>query len=388
MVHPEVTAFLKAHEKKMFLLLEKMVCIQSGSRNKKGVDEVSRVIAAVLKNHPLSITFDHQTEVGDHLVVKSRCESSTNGRILLVGHMDTVFPENTEFNWFREDKERVYGPGVADMKGGLVAGIFALKALGAAGLLEKIPITFIFNSDEEIGSKTSRPLIRKAATESKLAFVLEAGGLNGEVVTGRKGSFSTMVKVKGKAGHAAFAGKNKASAILEMAHKTIGFEALNDLDTGITVNVGLVKGGIGPNTVAEDALARVDFRYVNQGDDEKLINRLEAVAAGQNVPGTSTCFDIVTSRPPMPVCKKNVFLFQVVKKAADALGIPINDSFRQGVSDANILADENLPVVDGLGPLGAEDHSDNEYMIKSSLLERTILLANSIYACRDLNPPD
>ena len=175
--------------------------------------------------------------------------------------MDTVFPEDTDFNWYKEDRANSYGPGVADMKGGLVAGIFALKALIARGLLENIPVTFIFNSDEESGSGSSREIIRQEARNSAFAFVLECGGLNGEIATGRKGNLSIKLTVKGRAGHAAFAGPDKGSAILELARKTIEFESLNEPEKGISVNVGIFEGGIGSNTVAENAVANVDFRF-------------------------------------------------------------------------------------------------------------------------------
>ncbi len=146
--------------------------------------------------------------------------------------MDTVFAADTDFTAYREDDTQAYGPGVIDMKGGLVAGIFALKALSAVDLLKRIPLVFVFNSDEEVGSRRSLALIRKEARKSACAFVLEAGGLNGEVVTARKGNLSATLIVNGRAGHAAFAGADKASAILEMAYKTLAIEALNDPDRG------------------------------------------------------------------------------------------------------------------------------------------------------------
>jgi glutamate carboxypeptidase len=207
---------------------------------------------------------------------------------------------------------------------------------------------------------------------------LECGGLDGELVTGRKGNLSVKLDVFGKSGHAAFSGKQKASAILELAHKIIDLESLNDNEKGITVNVGIIQGGVGPNTVPEHALARIDFRFVEQKHENFLRQTISKIAAAQKTPHTRAGFEIVSSRPPMEQTQANRKLFQTVKTVAQRLGIPIREEFRSGVSDANIIADIDIPVLDGLGPIGAKDHSKDEYMIKASLLQRSILLACSI----------
>jgi len=373
--------FIKEHGPAMFDLLEQMVLIQSGSHNKEGVDRVSGLIESSFHSNSVTCRVIEQTKFGNHLIVRSLGADRFDQQILLVGHLDTVFPKDTDFNFFREDSTKCYGPGVIDMKGGLVAGIFALKALDALELLEKIPITFIFNSDEEIGSPSSRELIKAEAQKSSLGFVLECGGLEGEVVTGRKGNLSLKLNVFGKAGHAAFAGQDKASAILELAYKTIAFEALNDFEKGITVNVGKVMGGVGPNTVPEHATARIDFRFVEQQDCDFLKAKISEIAAKPKTPHTSVSFEIVSQRPPMEQSEGNRLLFQTVKGVADKLNFPLQEEFRNGVSDANIIAEQGIPVLDGLGPSGAKDHSKDEYMIKESLLQRATLLACSIVEC-------
>jgi glutamate carboxypeptidase len=208
--------------------------------------------------------------------------------------------------------------------------------------------------------------------------VLECGGLEGEIVTGRKGNLSVKLDVYGKSGHAAFAGKDKASAILELAHKIIDLESLNDNEKGITVNVGRIQGGVGPNTVPEYATARIDFRFVEQKDDKFLRKTISEIAAGQKIPHTLANFEIISGRPPMEPTHANRKLFQTVKTVAKRIGLSIKEEFRSGVSDANIIAEQDIPVLDGLGPIGAKDHSKDEYMIKASLLQRSILLACSI----------
>jgi glutamate carboxypeptidase len=204
---------------------------------------------------------------------------------------------------------------------------------------------------------------------------LEAGGLNGEVVTARKGNLSAWLTVTGRAEHAAFAGVGKASAILEMAHKTLAIEALNDPRKGISANVGTVAGGIGPNTVAEHAEARLDFRFNRPEDGETLKKHLARISADTRVDGTAATLEIISGRPPMPAGKANRSLYTRVEKIAGRLGIALSQECRPGVSDANAIAQAGLPVLDGMGPIGGRDHSPDEYMLKSSLPQRTLLLA-------------
>jgi len=380
-IHNRITSFLKAHYRDMLALLEKMVRIQSGTYNKQGVDQMGRLITSTFQSNAVSCQVIEQDTFGNHIVVRSICEKGFDKQMLLSGHMDTVFPEDTEFNWYKEDNTRCFGPGVIDMKGGLVAGIFALKALDNEKLLTKIPVKFFFNSDEEIGSPSSKDYIQKEAANSAFAFVLETGGRNGEIVTGRKGNLSLELQIKGIAGHAAFAGKDKASAIAELAHKIITFESLNDLDRGISVNVGKVKGGIGPNTVPEHALARIDFRFTGIADKADLEKSISEITKKNDIPNTSSHSAILSSRPPMPASEQNKALFKAVQETAASIGLSVSEEFRAGVSDANLIAGKQTPVIDGLGPIGALDHSKDEYMIKESLLQRSILLACSLTDC-------
>jgi len=382
-IHNRITSFLKAHYRDMLALLEKMVRIQSGTYHKQGVDQMGHLITSVFQSNAVSCQVIEQDTFGNHLVVRSLCEKRFDKQILLTGHMDTVFPKDTEFNWYKEDGTRCFGPGVIDMKGGLVAGIFALKALDNEKLLTKIPVKFFFNSDEEIGSPSSKNYIQKEAVNSAFAFVLETGGRNGEIVTGRKGNLSLELKIKGIAGHAAFAGKDKVSAIVELAHKIIAFESLNNLDRGISVNVGKVNGGIGPNTVPEHAVARIDFRFTGIADKAFLEKSISEITQKKDIPKTSSHFVILSSRPPMPASEQNKKLFKTVQETAAFIGVSVSEEFRAGVSDANLIAGKQTPVIDGLGPIGAMDHSEDEYIIKESLLQRSILLACSLIDCWD-----
>jgi glutamate carboxypeptidase len=375
-MNPEITAYIMDNRSALFSLLEELVLIQSHSWNKAGVDRVSARIAAEMKPMGFSCKFSKSSTYGDTLVARSPAWDRNKKQILITGHMDTVFPEDSGFNWYKESTTQCFGPGVADMKGGLVVGIFALKALHHLGRLDQIPVTFIFNSDEEIGSPSSRALIQEESKRSRLAYVLEAGGLSNEIVTGRKGNFSLNLTITGKAGHAAFAGPAKASAILELAHKTLAIEAMNQPDQGICANVGTIQGGIGPNTVPDKAQAALDFRFPTPEDARKIKARFTQIIETMTVPGTASQMTIKSSRPAMPQSDGNIWLFRQIRDIALDLGVSITQELRQGVSDANIIAKSNIPVVDGLGPVGAKDHSEEEYIDKASLWERTLLFAH------------
>ncbi len=378
-----VAQFLAGQEQAMFGLLEELVCIQSYSHNKQGVDTVGQAIAASLAGLPLTCTRHRQEQYGDHLVFTTpAAEQKETGKqqkkILVIGHMDTVFPPESGFNNYWDEGDRVRGPGVIDMKGGLVVTIFAIKALHAAGLLADLPLVLLFNSDEEIGSPSSTLLIKELAPACCCGLVTECGGMNGEVVVGRRGKRGYHLQVHGQAGHAAFAGRDKASAIVGLAHMVLAMEALNNAEAGTVVNVGTVRGGIGPNTVAEHAEAEIDSRYMSEQAGRDLLQQLEKIVATPAVVGVSAELAITHDRPLMQATEGNRKLFQIFAKKAQELDLPLQDEFRSGVSDANTLAGKNIPVLDGLGPIGEHDHSDREYMIKKSLPERTQLLAESL----------
>lgn len=376
-----LSQYLEQHERDLFRFLRELVLQPSYSWNKKGVDSVGKIISRELAALPMNCTQSKQSELGNHLIFRSHACTNNLQSILLVGHMDTVFPPNLGFDWYREENGRVFGPGVVDMKGGLATAVFALKALHACGLLSEIPITFICNGDEEIGSPSSTELISRVARESLFAMVFECGGLNGQVVTGRKGRAGYVLDVKGRAGHAAFAIENKASAILRLAHHIIAIEKLNDPVSQLVVNVGTVMGGIGPNTVAEDASAQIDIRFLTVEDGQRCDKNLRRIAEDFHVQNTHTTLTMTSFRRPMEQSTANTKLFEHVRHEAEILQLPISSELRRGVSDANTIAEAGTPVLDGLGPIGDCDHSSNEYMIRESLPQRTLLAANSIFAC-------
>ncbi|MFW2366501.1 MAG: M20/M25/M40 family metallo-hydrolase [Desulforhopalus sp.] len=374
----ELLDFLERCEPEQFKLLEGLVLQPSFSRYKEGVDAVGRLITDSLQGTGMSLETVSENELGDHLIFRSPGFRAGGQSVLLVGHMDTVFPVDSGFNFYRENGNKVHGPGVIDMKGGLVVTIFAIKALAARGLLKSLPLTFICNSDEEIGSPSSAQLIRAEAGKAAFGLGFECGGMGGEVVTGRKGKMGYKLSIQGRAGHAAFAGPEKMSAILELAHKVIALEQLNDPERKIVVNVGVVTGGVGPNSIAESAMALIDTRFLEQSDAIETDLKIAQIVAEQVVAGTQGVLQPTSSRLPMEQTDANKKLFRLIRQQSEVLGIACREELRSGVSDANTMAEAGIPVVDGLGPIGDCDHSDREYMVRDSLLARTKLAALTI----------
>ena len=373
-----LTACLREQEAAMGDALKRLVLIPSGTYNKAGVDRVCRAVCDLLDPLPLERRILPQEDYGDMLIASTAAGGGR--RILLAGHMDTIFPEGSPFNGWRLDEEHFYGPGVIDMKGGLVVGIFALKALAALGLLKDLPVTWLFNSEEEIGSPVSRTLFRAEAGRAAMAFVLECGGMKGEVVTGRKGRLGLKLTARGQAGHAAKVVEGKKSAILDLAHAIIGLEGLNGRFTGVSVNVGQTAGGIVPNSVPEEAWAAVDVRFPSAEGLFFFQSHLDALMERCRAAGMALAVEVVSRTPVMEVTEQNKALYAVIAGEADEMGISVAEEFRGGVSDANTIAEAGTPVIDGLGPLGAHDHSDREYVIRKSLGQRSVLLALSLIA--------
>ncbi|MBM9530885.1 M20 family metallopeptidase [Desulfoprunum benzoelyticum] len=378
-----IDQFCRREEGGMFRLLQDLVLQPSFSRFKQGVDAVGARLAASLETSGMELETVRQSEFGDHLLFRTPACRDGRPALLLFGHMDTVFPLDSPFNWYKDQDGTVSGPGVIDMKGGLVAAVYTIKALAECELLADIPLTLLCNSDEEIGSPSSTTIFQAEAGRSLAALGFECGGLGGEVVTGRKGRSGYRLIVTGRAGHAASAGADKASAILELAHKVIALEGLNDPGRGIVVNVGVIDGGIGPNTVSDHAVAEIDTRFLTRADAEATAARMAGIASHSTVAGTTAALQYVGGRPPMEQNSRNSGLYQLIRAEADKLHLPCVEELRSGVSDANTIAQLDIPVVDGMGPIGDGDHSDREYMLRQSLPDRVRLAACSILSIRE-----
>ena len=375
-LHERIEAFMAPRRAESLELLARLVVIQSGSRNKAGLDRMADEMALVLGQILPETRILPFEGSGNMVQAMTRPAARGEKGIVLVGHMDTVFPADTVFTDYREDETRCFGPGVYDMKGGLVVAVYALKALDHLGLLADMPITVLCNSDEEIGSPVSRPWIEEQSRDALAALVFEGGGTNRDVVTGRKGRLGLRLTVRGRAGHAAKGGP-KASAILELAHKIIALEDLNGV-AGATLNVGQVSGGIGPNTVPDLASAELDIRFPDQRAQALIEEAAAELTARMTIPGTTAELSPTSGRPAMPQSDGNRRLYAIIRDQARLFGYDLPEELRSGVSDANFIGGLGVPVLDGLGPVGDLDHSELEFILKNSIFERIALTAATI----------
>lgn len=304
-------------------------------------------------------------------------------RVLLVGHMDTVFPEGTAAaRPFRTEGGRAYGPGVSDMKGGLLCGLYAVSCLEARGFDDFESITYVCNPDEEIGSPFSGPAILERAREADVCFVLEGARENGDIVSARKGVQDLRILFTGRAAHAGVEPERGRSATLQAARTTIALHELNGRWPGVTVNVGVIQGGTRPNVVAERCELHVDVRGPTAQSFEQALNEVERRARDLTVPDVSVEIVPQSGFPPMEKTEATARLAEQAKAIAAELGFELNDAATGGASDANPVAGIGVPVLDGLGPIGGADHSPGEWLDLESVAPRMALLAGLIASAR------
>jgi len=357
----------------MIALLKKLVEIESPSNNKAAVDRVGAFLADEFQRAGAQLEIVPNTITGNHLIARW---GTGPGGILLMHHMDTVFPLGTLENMpFYEKDDRLFGPGVLDMKGGIVVSLTAITALRAAGELTH-PVTMLVTSDEEIGSDTSRDLIIRLASSAALVLVMESGLVDGSLKTWRKGVGDFLVKVKGRAAHAGGAHQDGRNAIEELAHQVLAIQKMTDYDKGTTLNVGVIKGGTVSNVVPDEAIAEVDFRIVIPEEAERISKAMHALR-----PVTAdTTLEVSggLNRPPMPNDAIMKATFEKASMLAATVGLQIKAGGSGGGSDGNFVAPLGIPLLDGMGTYGEGMHSEREYIFTRSLTERATLAASLI----------
>jgi glutamate carboxypeptidase len=295
-------------------------------------------------------------------------------RLLLLGHTDTVYPTGTlrSMPW-REQRGRLMGPGVFDMKGGIVQALFALKHLLVRASLP-CSVTILLVPDEEVGSPASRKLTERLALRSAAVLVLEpAAGAKGACKTSRKGIARYTLEIKGIASHAGLDFERGASAIVEAAHQILALSGLSRPESGLTVNPGLVSGGTRPNVVAETATVVIDARFVSNSQAMKIDREVRRLR-----PHDPRCALKLTGgveRASFERSKATARLYQVAAKAAANLGFELGEAAVGGASDGNLTAALGVPTLDGLGPVGNGAHAAHEYLIARELPRRSALLA-------------
>jgi glutamate carboxypeptidase len=378
-----VLSWLAEHESAMLDLVRTLVDIDSGSYDKAGVDAVGARLRAFLGEHGVGFSVVPNDRFGDAIRAEANNRSGngaagSNAPVLLLGHRDTVFPAGEAGRRpFRVADGRGSGPGCCDMKAGVVINAFVLAAFARFAAAPS-PITALFTADEEIGSPSSKGLIRETARSARAVFNSEPGRPGGGIVTGRKGGKFMRLDVVGKAAHA---GNNLAdgiSAIEEIARKIVKLHALTDLVVGISCNVGTIAGGQTVNTVAPHATAEVDLRYIRPEDGARAFSALEAIVAESNVPGTTARLEITGEFEPLVASDASKRLFEHYAACARALGQSVESMFAGGCADSGFTASVGAPTICAVGPIGGRAHSPDEYLEVDSIVPRAQALALAI----------
>jgi glutamate carboxypeptidase len=366
--------------------LARLVNTDCGSYTPDGVDEIGRFVAAFMTDHGASVEVrpDPAGTRGSTVIGTWDGARATAGgpRILMVGHMDTVFDPGTAAERpFTIDADGIaHGPGVTDMKSGLLAGLYALKALVAAGPLPFERLTYVANPDEEIGSPSSTPHIREIAADAEVCLVLECARANGDIVSSRKGILDARITVHGRAAHAGVEPEKGRSAILAAADLVTRLHALNGRWDGVTINVGVIGGGTRPNVVAERCTLEVDVRAIRRADLEAAEAEIRSMLGSLAVPDVSADLEPMARWWPMEKLARSGRLVEHAQAVARQLGFEVRDAATGGASDANTTAGMGVASIDGLGPIGGMDHSPAEYLEVASIVPRTTLVAGLIVA--------
>lgn len=372
----ELLDYLHSREAKMVHLLGKFVRCESPSLDKHAVDLFGELVASEWQHRGAKVRILRQPKLGNHIRAElSPGTSKPSGQIMVLGHLDTVYPLGTIGKMpFRVSEGRAFGPGTFDMKGGLVQALFAVDALRAVKIHRRTRLVFFWNSDEEIGSHSSRRQIEAEARRSDFVFVLEpAFGPAGHLKTARKGVGSAEIIVTGRSAHAGIDPKSGVNAVHELALQIARLAKLNNPHRGITVQATVISGGTVSNVIPQNARAEVDIRYSRLADAKPLnrkLHSLKPILAGAKLEIRGG-----VNRPPLERSPAVGVLFALAKAKMTRMGLPLDEASTGGGSDGNLTAGLGVPTLDGLGAVGNGAHSPREHVLIRALPERAALLA-------------
>ena len=370
--------WLRPRERAMTRLLGRFVRAESPSFDKAAVDRFGRIVASEWKRRGATVTLLRQRLHGDHVRAEWRPSGNrTAAQILVLGHLDTVYDAGTITRMpFRVSRKRAWGPGTFDMKGGLVIALYAMDALAAVGCMPEKRIVFLWTTDEEIGSESSRAAIEREARRSDAVLVLEpAAGLDGRVKTGRKGVGEIELIATGRAAHAGLNPEDGINAIQEIAFQIARISRWNQPRRGITVNPGVIEGGARTNVIPERARVLVDLRATRVDDVRALERKFRALRPV--LPGTKLEVRGGFNRPPMER-KMSAALYSRARALSKEMGLTLGEAFVGGGSDGNFTSALGVPTLDGLGAIGKGAHSPRENIVVRALPERAALLAGLV----------
>ncbi|MGM4930393.1 M20 family metallopeptidase [Tardiphaga sp. 619_E2_N8_5] len=375
----QIIEWLASQKQPMIDLLRDVVNIDSGSFDKEGVDAVGARFEQHFADYGIETWREPHDVYGDAVHGLITKPGSNEKPILLMGHRDTVFPKGEVAKRpFTIKDNLAHGPGVADMKAGVVINVFvaaALKKFDAA----PCPIKLLITGDEEIASRSSRPIIEREGRAARAVYNSEPGRPTGNITTGRKGGVFMRFEVFGKAAHSGNNFSVGISAIGELAHKIVQIHALTDMDKGITLNVGLVSGGQSVNTTAPHAEGEIDFRYIDPADRATIMGAIESIIATSTVPGTTAKLHINGEFLPLVQDAAAKAMFEAYQAAAVDSGLTtLTGEFAGGCADSGFTASVGTPTLCGLGPVGGNVHTDLEWLDIESIVPRAQTLARAI----------
>ena len=350
--------------------LEKIININSYTKNKSGVDKVGQIMSKWLKDISFEETTFEREEIGNHQLFTTKRKDKRKN-ILLLGHNDTVFPPNT-FEGFTQDETWVYGPGVCDMKGGNIVALEALRNIYKENN-EISNIDFLIVSDEESGSDDSKFVTLDIAKNYDYCFVFEAAGKELEIVTGRKGVGTFTITIEGIPAHAGTSYTKGVDANLEASYKLQKLSALTNLELGTTVNVGKIEGGIGANTISPKCEMIVEIRYTSNSEKERLLSSLNQIVETSYIKGTKAKLDGLIQRDVMEANENQEIL---IKQLETITNTKILTEKRGGVSDANHVSSCGVTTLDGWGPFGDGDHTKKERALKQTFTKRIEMMTS------------
>ncbi|GCE19204.1 M20 family metallopeptidase [Dictyobacter kobayashii] len=374
----KVECYVQEHLKRYLHELSDLCAIDSGTAYKAGVDEVALYLAGRMRGLDMDVNLFENEKWGND--VYGVLKGTGKGIIVLLGHMDTVYPIGTAAaRPLRVENNKIYGPGVIDMKGCILSAIYALEALQSINYHDFAEIRFLCVSDEEISDRHSKEIIRQVCNGCHAALVLEAARENGDLVSARKGGAWYKLRAYGHSAHAGVEPEKGSNAILELAHQVVKLQALNGWREGLTINTGRIHGGTATNVVPDFAEAFIDIRFARTEDRVALEQHWNELLQQHLIPGVELSIEIdPDDRDPMACTPENLHMARRAQEIAQELGFEVRHAPTGGISDANYASGFGYPALDGLGPVGGLDHSPDEYMELDSVAPRTALLAGLI----------
>lgn len=386
----DMRAFIAGRFETFVSELGTLVNIDSGSDNLAGVEAVARVLVPRLKAIGFTTRLKKLGTRGVPCLEAFNTSEKETSDILFLGHMDTVFPDDEAVKRpFCVDGSRATGPGVSDMKGGLVLALHTLETLHYAGLLDRLAIRVCFNGDEEVGSKASRRWIEDHALTSRRVFVFEPCRPAHRFVLNRKGGGGFTIEARGVSAHAGAEPEKGANAAVETAYQVLAVQRFNeDAGEGISAHVTVLRSGEKTNIIPDTARAKVDVRVARKDQIDRVESFFRSMPDRTHVPGVSLTVRGSVERPPMEADDRAMALWRLFEKQAESIGLRVDAITTGGCSDGNWASALGIPTIDGMGPIGANAHRPDEYVDLSSVVPQIQLITSVCHTIADENRMD